>query len=921
MKKLICMILAALMLVGTVVSVSAAETAAFSDVKTSRWSYGAIKYAVEKGYMNGIGGGKFDPAGSMTRGMVVTVLYRREGSPEVTFRNDFSDVKAGKYYSDAVIWAKDEGVVNGITETTFEPNGKITREQLATMLSRFSERCLVSVPDRADLSGYPDADKIHNYAKDAMAWANEANLIKGMSDGTLSPRGNATREQFATILKRFDDTFTLAYNEPVLISQHTEKEYPLVDNADLYVATDGDDDATGDFDHPLATFAGAAAKVREIKGSKTGDIVVAFKAGDYGPVELRLGPEDSGSEDQRITYCAYGDGEVTFDNGVTLKESDFLPLDDSDEALFDPANADKIKKVDIGSRLGTVPSYEDFAMFSDDELCSVARFPNKYQDGTDQYTQAAETYDPENLLIFHSLLQNRLKKYDDSVFPEMRIYGYIVRGYRKDTFEIQSYDKENHLLKVGKSSSNEFGGKLRSGWRDADGQGIRMIVMNVPYELNYKGEYWLDRSTGILYVYEPEGSYHIPMSHGEKRLYGLQSYDTGDAGTASETYCAIYAEDAGYITFRGLHFTNNVGTFLMGYKTSFFEIDRCRFDCNNGRDMVLFEKSLPDKDLGLRVTDSEFDLCVGRHVFIFDNASEADRYTNRSEVLVDNCLFAHSNLKFDAEGAVNLHACSGGVVSHNRFENCFRYAVMFTSSCDVIVEYNDFNSAMTNSDDGGVTRGCGDIEGNNIVRYNFYNTISTGSVGRMAHYCDNGDCGTKMYSNLMYHAGSVTYHGSGRDNSLNYNVMIDSSSGMGSQMGQIMEMGLDAAKADDWIIGNILNKYDRFKIRVENDPSYGEEAEKRRPGITTYTTDLAHLGESVYALAPTSEFIGNLFINDDKEVMLGFASNAAEFCTVEGNTAYDYGENPIFVNPTIGDYRIREGADFPDFHFEEIGRY
>ena len=128
------------------VSVSADDGSPFSDVKTSRWSYEAIKYAVNKGYMNGIGDGKFDPAGSMTRGMVVTVLYRREGSPAVTFRNDFSDVKAGKYYSDAVIWAKDEGIVNGITETTFEPNGKITREQLATMLSRFSERCLGSVP-------------------------------------------------------------------------------------------------------------------------------------------------------------------------------------------------------------------------------------------------------------------------------------------------------------------------------------------------------------------------------------------------------------------------------------------------------------------------------------------------------------------------------------------------------------------------------------------------------------------------------------------------------------------------------------------------------------------------------------------------------------------------------------------------------
>ncbi len=151
MKKVFALVLSIIMLASAAVAVFA-DGSPFSDVKTSRWSYEAINYAVKQGYMNGVGNGKFDPAGSMTRGMVVTVLYRREGSPAVTFRNDFSDVKAGKYYSYAVIWAKDEGVVNGITETTFERNGKVSREEVATLLARLSDRSLVSVPARADLS-------------------------------------------------------------------------------------------------------------------------------------------------------------------------------------------------------------------------------------------------------------------------------------------------------------------------------------------------------------------------------------------------------------------------------------------------------------------------------------------------------------------------------------------------------------------------------------------------------------------------------------------------------------------------------------------------------------------------------------------------------------------------------------------------
>ncbi len=928
MKKSISIILTIIILIGAMATVIAGKSP-FSDVQTTRWSYETIKYVMDKGYMNGVGDGRFDPAGTMTRGMVVTVLYRREGSPAVTFRNDFSDVEAGKYYSDAVIWAKDEGIVNGITETTFEPNSKITREQLATMLSRFSERCPVFVPERADLSGYPDADRIHSYAQDALAWASEANLIRGMSDGTLSPRGYATREQFATILKRFDDTFTLVYNEPVIRSHYTEKPYPLVGNADIYVAVDGDDGAQGDFEHPLASFAGAVAKVREIKQVRnSGDIIVAFKAGKYSPVELELGPEDGGSEGQRIIYCKYGDGEVVFDNGATLKENDFLPLDEEEKVLFNDRYADNIKKVDIGSALIYVPSYDDFALFSDTGICSIARYPNMYPDGSDQYFQAAETYDADNLHILLANMRRRFDKYVDDVFSEMRIYGHIVRGYRKDTFEIESYDKVNHLLKVGKSSSNEFGGRLRSEWRDVDGQGIRMIVLNVPYELDTAGEYWVDRSTDTLYVYDPSGDYHIPMPHGEKRLRGVENYDTGDGYPAEEGYCAIYAEDTGYITFRGLHFTNNVDEFIIGYKTSGFEIDNCKFDCCIGWNQLLFEYSIPDVPLGLCLTDSEFDLCVGRHVYVFDEAEGPERFTNRSDILVDNCLFTNSNLMIDAEAALNLHHCSGVTVSHNEFAKCNRYAVMFTFSCDVLVEYNDFHSAMMNSDDGGVTRSSSDALGNSVVRYNFYNRIpSGGTAGRMAHYCDNGDCGTLMYSNLLYNAGYIGLSGpAGRDNVLRDNIMIGDATGAftGSFIVPIIEDGVEkivVSNGEKGLINSLKNQWISAFGYCETIPGYAEDLIARRPGAMSLITDFDRADDPNFILAPTNTFVGNLFINGDAKQLFSFGEISERYTTVENNTTFTYSENPIFVNPTIGDYRIREGVDFPDIEFEKIGRY
>ncbi|MBR3424008.1 MAG: S-layer homology domain-containing protein, partial [Clostridia bacterium] len=158
MKKTLSLIFALLMIVSCVTAISAASTG-FSDVQDSRWSASAIKYAVDKGYMNGVGGGKFDPGGSLTRAMVATVLWRRENSPAPTAPSGFSDVPAGRWYSDAVAWAKETGVVKGLTEKTFGPDVLITREQLATMLFRFSSFAPVSVPERADLSAFADDEK------------------------------------------------------------------------------------------------------------------------------------------------------------------------------------------------------------------------------------------------------------------------------------------------------------------------------------------------------------------------------------------------------------------------------------------------------------------------------------------------------------------------------------------------------------------------------------------------------------------------------------------------------------------------------------------------------------------------------------------------------------------------------------------
>ena len=177
----------------------------FGDVKSADWFYNDVKYVYDKGMMAGTAADVFAPNATTTRAMIVTILYRLEGSPAVTGTGAFVDVPAGQWYTDAVNWAAANQIVKGTSATTFAPNDSITREQMAAILYRYAQYKGYDVTKKADLSGYSDNGQVSAYAKDALAWANAAKLINGVTNTTLAPQGNATRAQVSAILHRFCD--------------------------------------------------------------------------------------------------------------------------------------------------------------------------------------------------------------------------------------------------------------------------------------------------------------------------------------------------------------------------------------------------------------------------------------------------------------------------------------------------------------------------------------------------------------------------------------------------------------------------------------------------------------------------------------------------------------------------------------------
>lgn len=175
----------------------------FRDVSKRDWYYDDVVYVYRKGYMDGMSSTRFGGELNTTRGQIVTILWRLTGEPRATKRNPFTDVSSSQYYYDAISWAYDAGVVDGFDAHTFKPDQNVTREQLAAILYRYAKYMNLSTSGSAYLAKYRDADKIANWAYDAMAWANYRGLINGTSATRIDPKGYATRAQIAAILHRF----------------------------------------------------------------------------------------------------------------------------------------------------------------------------------------------------------------------------------------------------------------------------------------------------------------------------------------------------------------------------------------------------------------------------------------------------------------------------------------------------------------------------------------------------------------------------------------------------------------------------------------------------------------------------------------------------------------------------------------------
>ena len=187
---------------GAVIKLIRAQSPVFTDVPASFWGYEGITFLSARGIMQGIGNNEFAPNGTMTRAMIVTMLHRLELETAAGAKSSFNDVNSNAYFSEAVDWAVEEGIVEGLSSTAFGPNENVTRAQLATMIFRYAKSIGLDVNARGNLSAYSDRGDIPSWSEDAMSWAVAVGLFKGYENGQIRPNGEATRAEAAILMYR-----------------------------------------------------------------------------------------------------------------------------------------------------------------------------------------------------------------------------------------------------------------------------------------------------------------------------------------------------------------------------------------------------------------------------------------------------------------------------------------------------------------------------------------------------------------------------------------------------------------------------------------------------------------------------------------------------------------------------------------------
>ena len=704
---------------------------------------------------------------------------------------------------------------------------------------------------------------------------------------------------------------------PTGFGMYTEKERPLLNDADLYISPDGSDENDGSFAHPLATLEKARDLVRAMdKTGKTG-VTVALKAGEYRVSALTFTEEDGGTESCPVTYAAYGDGEVILNGGVTLPPAAFLPVsDDAVRARFAEDARDRIVCADLFSlgvtqadygKLYAIGSYNtankytgdytgDLAceLFFNDVRCTLARWPDSGEwlytekvirtgEGKESDGNATRNDNWDNLTnptpdIYEVSRDLAARIEGWQTLDDVWMFGYWKYDWADASTLIESYDPETRQLTP--KFVSLYGAKT----------GAPFYFYNVLEELDAPGEWYLDRENGKLYLYPPE------------------ELSAASVDLSLSVSPVIRAENADFLTFDGLTVkgTRGDGIEITGNHNT---VKNCLIKNVAGSALLL---------KGYHNLAAENEITHTGKGGIRLSGGDRETLTPGENKADNNLIHDWSEVYLTYQPAVSLGGV-GNVCSHNEIYNSPHEAITYSGN-NHLIEYNVIHNVCLLSDDAGaIYAGRSWVMYGNVIRYNAVFNVGADGHEPTGIYMDDALSGQTIYGNLVVNAPDVGISlCGGRDHDVRNNIVIITNQEPFTYDQRARDVALACKDYDDGM-------WNELKTSPWQTPVW----QKAFPQMTRFTDDFSRISDPDFVPNPAYSVVsGNLTVNFAGD--LGSISEAAKaYSDFSGNACFRLKQmKDIFTDYETGDYSLPEDSlvftvlpGFEPLPISEMGRY
>lgn len=701
---------------------------------------------------------------------------------------------------------------------------------------------------------------------------------------------------------------------PVGFSQWTQPDLSPVENADFYVAANGSDQNDGSFERPFATLERARDAVRAMEKTGKEGITVAIRAGEYAVSGITFTPEDSGTPECPITYCAYGDGEVILNAGVTLDPADFQQVSGQQAERLAAEVRDNILCLDLGSYgisaqgyggLYAIGLYNNASLYDGDyvgpQYCelfvndtrqTIARYPNEGWLGTGQVLEIGQPRDyngeptqwaegwyemrnpqPTTYTLDEDLAQ-RIRGWQ--LREDIWMFGYWYYDWADGATPLGQVDMEN--MTITPKFVCGYGAK----------EGAPYYFYNVFEELDAPGEWYLDRDTGMLYLYKPEN-----MEQANIQL--SLCLDT-----------MLMGEGADHLTFRGLTLQGTRGD-AISLTGDGNTVEYCLIKNIAGNAIILdgYDNLAANNEITR----------TGKGGIILKGGDQ-QTLTPGNNRAYNNLVHHWSEIYATYQAAVRLEGV-GNLCDHNEIYNAPHEAIEYEGN-DHVIEYNLIHDVCLLTDDGGAiySKRRWDWYGN-VIRYNaIYDLGTPGVHSPVGIYMDDGLSGQTIYGNLLINVPDMGIKlGGGRDFICQNNIVINTKGSSIRYMEALYTV-------------NSSNIWDSILPNLEESPWQTDLWKQAYPQTAQLFWDESRSQDpNFWGNAAGSLVTGNLVVCDSGE--LGeINSNPSSYSDISGNAVYTTDMlKSLFTDPDKGDYSLRPDAavydlipEFESLPLENIGR-